>query len=198
MSLTVNIPVATFEMLYGSSRDKDDEQIVMLLSQGIEEAFGNAMGIAIAESRRCQLKYLDITDHPFQDLGGWRELIGVTVGKIAPDTACFGLALPFADEAVEMLQACAPAFDIPQEAVADVVNALLVLLYSMNHLSQEYDQEKVKPVIRGLEADLAEVLQAVSFPGMGGIVDTPASVDSREVWGHSQNRPDSIPVFVIF
>jgi len=201
LSLKVSIPTSTFNLLYGPTEEKSDEQIVSLLFDGIEEAFTNAVGIAIAESNNCDLKYLDVTTHPFKDLGGWRELAQIpteNTAEITSGTKCISFSLPLSEDYVRILKNCASAFNISQKAYTDAVNALLLLSYSINKLSAELDQEKVKPVIRGLETDLNKLLKEVSFPGMGGVVDSTESSGSREVWGHSQNRPDSIPFFVIF
>ncbi|MBT8124682.1 MAG: hypothetical protein KJO81_07650 [Gammaproteobacteria bacterium] len=201
MSQEIQVPTSTFELLFGSISEKNEEQIVSLVVDGIEEAFSNAMGIAIAESSNCNLKYLDVTNHPFKDLGNWRELSHISTedtAEITSGTKCLSFSLPLSEGHVQVLKKCSPAFCIPEKSYADAVNALLLLSYSINKLSTELDQEKVKPVIRGLESDLDILLKEVSFPGMGGVVDTPQSSGSVEVWGHSQNRPDSIPFFVIF
>lgn len=198
--MQVKIATETFERLFGPLTGKSDEQIIGLLTPAIEACFSNAAGIAIAQSRGCQLNYLDVSCNPFCDLGSWRALCDIaqeSTGVMTSDTQCLSLSLPFSQGPIDTLKACAPAFDIPPDAYADTVNALLLLSYAMDRLAAEHDQSKIKPVIRGLEDDLNALRDEISFPGMGGIIDTPESLGNTEVWGHSQNRPASIPVFVL-
>jgi len=110
MSLKVNIPVNTFELLYGPIIGKSEEQIISLIFEGIEAAFSNAMGIAIAESNNCKLKYLDISNHPFKDLGGWRELANISpeeTSEIKSGTKCLSFSLPISEDFVQILKECA-------------------------------------------------------------------------------------------
>lgn len=201
MSTEVNIPIQTFELIFGAHKGKDDDEIIRLVTQAVEEAFKTAVGIAMAEANNCSLKYLDISSHPYRDMGGWRDLSAVNpelTREIPDGTECLALNFPFSADKVQILKDCAPAFEIAEGKYPDVVNALIILSHSLKQLSLELDQNKIKPVIRGLEKDLEKLSDKVKYSGMGGILDTAASAYSAEVWENGKDRPASAPFFFVF
>lgn len=202
MTLRADIPVATCEALFGAFDEAAPGALQREIGSALQDAFDTAAAIVLAEAEGGVLHYLDTGTHPFTDLGDWRTLARLprtATGQLASGARCIGVDLPLTDNALETLRNCAAALGIQAKYPGDAVNALLLASDALRRLSARYAaQAAVKPVIRGRGPDLERIGRVFRFSGMGGVMDSGASVGNTQVWGHNQQRPDDVPLFFIF
>jgi len=201
MALAARLPVATVEKACGGLRGRSDEDITDSLVDAITDAFETVPLLLKIAEHGCSLRYVDVSAHPFRDLGDWKSLAGVAASDlagIAEGEPCVSVSLPFADEALALLQYCADRLGVPSDRLGDTVAVMLQASLAMKRWEAEQDSEKVKPVVRGLATDLANLSEEVELEHFAGVLDTPASRDKAEVWARDRDRPDDAPVFFLF
>lgn len=202
MTLTAQIPVATCEALSGSFDPAAPGQLRADIARTLQQAFDAAAGVILAESGGAHLHYLDVSTHPFRDLGDWRTLAGLprtATGQLPDGARCLAVTLPLTDAALATLRNCAGALGIRDKYLGDTVNALLLVQNALNRLAARYPENgPVRPVMRGLGPELERVCRAFRFTGMGGVLDSAESVGNTEVWGHNHARPAHAPLFMTF
>lgn len=193
----LTVPASLIETIQAPSAKGTDPARQVL--ENIAEALGLSCWLYAIFQSGCRLVYLDISGQPFQIIGDVFEVLRLTPAQAAAEPAAgpastFELSL--ADGVVALLKQQCAWYSCAEQDWQRVLLGMLRLHLAMRQFENQNNGQQVKPVIRGLEKDL-DVL-AVDVPGMGGVLDRPETVHSRDVWGHRQGAAGPRAIFFQF
>lgn len=200
MTLAARLPITTVQEACGGLDERSDEEITDGLIEAITDAFETVPLLLKIAEHGCALRYVDTSEHPFRDLGDWMALAGLAPDELTgiPDDApCISVSLPFADEALALVQYCADRLGVPAGRVGDTVAVMLHASLAVKRWERGQGDD-VRPVVRGVAADLANLAEEVELEKVAGVLDTPESAGKPEIWAREADRPDDAPVFFVF
>jgi hypothetical protein len=200
MTLAARLPITMVHEACGGLEGRSDDEITDGLIEAITDAFETVPLLLKVAEHGCSLRYVDTNGHPFRDLGDWMTLAGLCreeLEGIPDEAACISVSLPFAKEALALVQYCAGRLGVPADRVGDTVAVMLHASLAVKRWERGQD-DGVRPVVRGVATDLANLAEEVELEKVAGVLDTPASAGKAEVWAREADRPDDAPVFFVF
>lgn len=203
MTILVSFSEAEFEIIAGAPIEgKEQEQVTMFIDF-VEEAMQFCMVQSDIQATGCSLRYLSVDTHPFIDLGDLYQLAYIDFHTILelPENKkdTIKVQLPIIDTGVGRLSEVARILGIPSTEPEAAILACFRIRLGHKQLENSLDFSSIKSVIRGTEAELETLKEKGLHPSnMGGILDTPESVGSSEVWGLEDECPDGMAKFFLF
>ena len=109
------------------------------------------------------------------------------------------IQFPVIEEGVIRICEVAKILGVPSNKPEDAILAFFRIRLWHKQLEECFDFSSIKTVIRGTEESLEKLKKKGLHPSnMGGVVDSPESIKSKEVWGLDDNCPDGLPKFFVF
>lgn len=201
MTIMTCFSEAEFEIISGPPQAGKEEDQVQQFVDFIQESLQFCFVQSDIQATGCSLRYLDTEAHPFIDLGSFYELAGINFETILdlPKEEIIKIELPLMEGAVERIGEVSRILEIPSNLTEMSILAFFRIRLAHKQLEDSLDFTKTKAVIRGTEASIEKLVDNGLHPtNMGGVVDTPESVDIREVWGLDDNGPTGLPKFFVF
>ena len=201
MGRDVAMPDNVVMELVGDSTEMDPEIFFEELMGLVERSILQGRLLVSLKQAGLSLVALDTTAKPFKQVCDFLADNPLKQQKYEAEgeEGCYRVELPFTDEMVQELEEFAPELDLEPQEIDEIIAAFLRLFHAFVGFEVDNEEYGYQAAIRGLKEDLQDFHeQGWTMSGMSGVIDTPATMDSTQVWDTEKQKPDDCPIFCVF
>ncbi len=201
MTILTCFPEKEFEIISGLPGEADEQEQVEKFIDFVEESMQFCFMQSDIKDCGCSLRYLSIEEHPFLDLGDFYTVADINLDTLQDlaDEQVIKIQLPVADGGVERINQVAEILGVPSDKPELAILAFFRIRMGHKLFEEKLDFSKTKAIIRGTKDSLEKLKKKGLYPAnMGGVIDTPESVNNNDIWGLEETCPYGMPKFFIF